>query len=483
MATLSRDGPDTGHQVRQGGLMAGQGRGGRPWRAIRADSAEARALARFLRAQVDASGKTLAMLAGEINVSKTQISDRLGGKVPDQEFVTALIRATIPEPRLRERRLDEAFRRLEAAAHPAPEAHPPPVTSAVELAELRAQQVETYERLTRSLEHKNQLHEAAGNSAKLVMVLLAMINKLERRIIDLTGEREQLRAAHADPDALRQTQQQLTRAQEQEQRAQQELLRTQEKQRQAEELAATVQAQVDQLTDELDRLRSTTTNGAAAETIPANASVESAMTADLVGDDIDQTLARITAVNDQDNQALQRINHDLLSDSPPEGVVQDNAPDNLIALREAAQAAAERGDRGTAVRLYTNLVDAYTRLGGHEHPDTLATRYSLARARGEAGHPARAVARAFSGLLVDYEEVHGADHPGTLATRQQLANWRGMAGHAAGAVSAFAELVPAYERVHGASHPDTIKTRAYLIYWRGQAATWRSRLRQFVNSR
>ncbi|MFE5088490.1 tetratricopeptide repeat protein [Streptomyces mirabilis] len=204
------------------------------------------------------------------------------------------------------------------------------------------------------------------------------------------------------------------------------------------------------------------------------------MTADPVGDDIDQTLARITAVNDQDNQVLQRITHDLLPDFPPEGVVRDNSPDNLITLREAAQAAAETGDQRMAVRLYTYLVDAHTRLIGHEHPDTLATRNSLARARGEAGHPTRAVARAFAELLPDYERVCGADHPDT---RQQLAHWRGESGHVADAVRAFAELLPDYERVYGASHPDTIKTQAYLLFWRQEAASWRSRLSRFLNPR
>ncbi|MFF3147960.1 hypothetical protein ACFVRU_41170 [Streptomyces sp. NPDC057927] len=94
-----------------------------------------------------------------------------------------------------------------------------------------------------------------------------------------------------------------------------------------------------------------------------------------------------------------------------------------------------------AVRLYTYLVDAHTRLIGHEHPDTLATRNSLARARGEAGHPPRAVARA------------------------------------------FAELLPDYERVYGVSHPDTIKTQAYLLFWRQEAASWRSRLSRFLTPR
>ncbi|MFF4506766.1 TerD family protein [Streptomyces sp. NPDC001401] len=306
------------------------GRGGRPWGPIRAESAEAKTLAVFLRAQVDASGKTLTTLAGEIHLSKSRISEHLAGKLPDQDFISTLIRATIPEPRMCERRLAEAEKLLRAAAHPSPVTPPPAAAFALELAEARAQQVEIYDRLTRSLEQQNELREAAGNSARLVMVLLSMINKLERRIIGLTGERDQLYAQHADPDTLRQTQQQLARAQEQEQRAQQELHRAQEKQRQAEELAARVQAQVDQLRDELDRLHTsmaddTTANGYDTAVLePAH----HAMTTDPVGDDIDQALARVVAVNDRDDQVLQRINHDLIQAPPADEVVQHNPPNN-----------------------------------------------------------------------------------------------------------------------------------------------------------
>ncbi|MGW3289405.1 hypothetical protein ACWDR3_32675, partial [Streptomyces sp. NPDC001002] len=158
------------------------GRGGRPWGLIRAESTEAEALANFLRAQVDASGKTLNTLAGEIHLSKTRISELLAGKIPGQNFVVSLIRATVPEPRLRERRLAQAEKLLWAAAHPSPVNTPLSVASALELAESRAQQIEVYGRLTRSLEQQGELREAVGNSTKLVMILLAMINKLEHRI-------------------------------------------------------------------------------------------------------------------------------------------------------------------------------------------------------------------------------------------------------------------------------------------------------------
>ncbi|MFF9063105.1 hypothetical protein ACF09K_31065 [Streptomyces sp. NPDC014882] len=318
------------------------GRAGRPWGPIRAESTEARALAEFLRKQVDASGKTLSTLASEIHHSKSRISEYLAGNVPKDEFVAALISATVPELRLRQRQLAESRALLKAAAHPSPATPPPSPASALELAQTRAEQVEIYGRLTRSLEQQNELREAAGNSAKLVMVLLSMVSTLERRITDLASERDQLRAAQADPEVLLQTQRQLARAQEQEQRAQQELERAKEKQRQAEELAARVQEQVDQLNDELDRLRTGTAEEATEGGHDASADEPSPATlvADPVGDDIDQALAQAVAVNDQDDQVLRRITDDLHQDPAPDErvyeVVLDNPPDNLSSSDNAA---------------------------------------------------------------------------------------------------------------------------------------------------
>ncbi|WP_105974897.1 hypothetical protein [Streptomyces geranii] len=296
--------------------------GGRPWGPIRAESTEARALAEFLRNWVDNSGKTLRTLAAEIHHSRTLIGQNLAGDVPKDEFVAALITATVPE-KLRQGQLAEARSLLKAALRPSPATPPPLPASALELAQTRAEQVEVYGRLTRSLEQQNELREAAGNSARLVMVLLSMVNTLERRIVDLAGERDQLRAAQADPEALLQTQRQLARAQEQEQRAQQELERAKEKQCQAEELAARVQEQVDQLNDELERLRTGTaeeiTEGEPDDTV--DEPPQAAVVADPVGDDIDQALAQAVAVNDQDDQVLRRITDDLY---------QVPAPDNLL---------------------------------------------------------------------------------------------------------------------------------------------------------
>lgn len=417
--------------------MAGALRGGRPWGPIRAESEEAAALARFLRAQVDASGKTLTVLADEIGYSKSRIGAFLAGNVSGERFVTALVSATtVREPRLRERRLTEAAKLLYAAEHPSPTtASTPAASAAVELAAARAQQVETYERLTRALEQQNQLHEAAGNSTKLIMVLLSMINKLEQRITDLTGEADQLRAAQGDPVILKSTRQQLARAQDQERRAQLELARAQEKQRQTEDLAAQVQARVDQLTDELDRLRTGSSDSVADDTVPARIPQQTSASADPVGDDIDQALARAIEVNDQDDNLLKRITDDLRTVSGPVRVIQDKQPDNSPAspdvtdntslLHQVYQAETEGrsgnafGAAGTLARLVSEMAQAM----GWEHPDTLTTRRALLHWQGEDGH-ALGAAQGLGHLVSDMERVLGAEHPETLTTRRTLLHWR-----------------------------------------------------------
>ncbi|MFF5777084.1 restriction endonuclease [Streptomyces virginiae] len=96
-------------------------RNGRPWNPIRADTDEAHDLAAFLRAQVDASGKTLAALAQETNFSSSMMSVSLSGAIPKVEFIKALITATERSPGLRSKKIEHALnlhRKALSARHP-----------------------------------------------------------------------------------------------------------------------------------------------------------------------------------------------------------------------------------------------------------------------------------------------------------------------------------------------------------------------------
>ncbi|MFF6896121.1 hypothetical protein ACFY8Z_36635 [Streptomyces microflavus] len=306
--------------------------GGRPWGPIRAENPAARKLAETLRRHVDDSGKTLATLAPEVHMGKAQTGVYLAGTVPKEAFVVALIRATV-RPELRERREEEALALREQALRPAPRTTPgapvvagPGAGYAVELAAAQARQIETYDRLTRTLEQRADVERAKNNSDKLVMVLLNMIHQLDRRVTDLAKERDQL-LTRPRSEALEDAERKLARAEEQEQRARAELRRAEEKQRQAEDLEARVQDQLRRLTDELDHLRAGDTTSPL-NTLPALPDEPEAghMSADPVGDDIDAVLARASQVNDEDNTTLNRLTSEL--DEPAAGVVQDNPPDN-----------------------------------------------------------------------------------------------------------------------------------------------------------
>ena len=133
------------------------------------------------------------------------------------------------------------------------------------------------------------------------------------------------------------------------------------------------------------------------------------------------------------------------------------------------------GDSGSylaARDLFQLIADAHTEddAYGPEHPDTLATRDSLARWTGEAGDAAGARDQ-LTVLLPIRERVLGPEHPDTLITRHELASFTGQAGDPAGARDQFAELLPIRERVLGPEHPDTVTTRGDLAAWTGMAET------------
>ncbi|MFH9347577.1 tetratricopeptide repeat protein [Kitasatospora sp. NPDC017646] len=462
---------------------------GRPWGPIRAHSAEGRELARFLRALVDASGMTMTAIAGRINRSRTQVGSYLAGsQLPERDFVLALVATAVPEPRLRERRQAEALGRLRAAQHPAAPAPvgaqapagaaaPAPARLAVELAEARRQQIDTYDRLTRSLEQQAVLERTSHNSAQLVMALLYMINKLEQRVHTLSAERDELRG-HGRAYELEQAQRQLERALDQERRAREELRRAEDKQRRAEELAARVQEQARRLTDELDRLRAGDTGTHTGRPRPVAEVVAGAADADPVGDDIEQALAKAAAVNDADGEAIERVSEELGQEAlpvvPPVPDNRDNPatghPAARARIRARAAEAAAAGP-GRAVRLWELLVADAVRALGPDDPETLAICGNHARTVG-GDDPARAL-RLYENLLPRFERVMGPDHRETLVARNGHALNVGDAGGHPDAVRLLEVLIGDCERVLGPDHPETLAARNNHACNAGHAGTWR----------
>jgi hypothetical protein len=139
-------------------------------------------------------------------------------------------------------------------------------------------------------------------------------------------------------------------------------------------------------------------------------------------------------------------------------------PDTMITRHDLARAYGEAGDPAGAIASFEALLADRIRILGPDHPDTMITRGNLAYFWGAAGNPERAVT-AFRALLIDRLRILGPDHPYTLFNRHMLAVFTGVSGDRDGAIAALHDLLPDQTRVLGPDNPDTQGTRRALIYW------------------
>ncbi|MEU3879608.1 tetratricopeptide repeat protein [Streptomyces californicus] len=129
--------------------------------------------------------------------------------------------------------------------------------------------------------------------------------------------------------------------------------------------------------------------------------------------------------------------------------------DALACLLRAAGAVSEE------LLLRRHTFDAENRLLGSDHPDTLASRTSLANALGGLGEHQEA-AELHQQNLADHERVLGPDHPHTLASRNNLANALGGLGEHQEAAELYRQNLADHERVLGPDHPHTLISRNNL---------------------
>ena len=166
---------------------------------------------------------------------------------------------------------------------------------------------------------------------------------------------------------------------------------------------------------------------------------------------------------------------------PPEGLLRLNAlalhrhtDEELIRtgvhplLFRLVTSLGRAGHVTAAVELAQSVNQAASRMLGHEHPDTLATRGDLTFWHGESGAPANAAAAARR-LVADCHRVLGPEHRHTLSARHQAAGWVGRAGAPKQAVADLRRLLIDRIRILGPDHPDTLNNRNSLAGWRGYA--------------
>jgi tetratricopeptide (TPR) repeat protein len=136
-------------------------------------------------------------------------------------------------------------------------------------------------------------------------------------------------------------------------------------------------------------------------------------------------------------------------------------PDTLNARNSLAIAYEDAGRIADAIGLHEQTLAAFERALGPDHPDTLASRNNLAIAYRAAGRIDEAIAL-HEQALAAYEHVRVPDHPDILASRDNLAAAYRAAGRTAEAIALHEQTLAAYERVWGPHHPRTLALRVSM---------------------
>lgn len=172
-------------------------------------------------------------------------------------------------------------------------------------------------------------------------------------------------------------------------------------------------------------------------------------------------------------------------------------PDQIVdaALRHASPQAADSIAQTahvqcrfeTAERAYRQAYQARAASPaiGPSHPDTLASRTSIARVLRDMGRLADAEAE-MGAVLTTMTQVLGQDHPHTLTSRDTFALLLHARGRLADAEAEIRSVLGAMTRVLGQDHPDTLTSHAnFAIILRdlGQLADAEAEIRAVIDSR
>jgi tetratricopeptide repeat protein len=124
-------------------------------------------------------------------------------------------------------------------------------------------------------------------------------------------------------------------------------------------------------------------------------------------------------------------------------------------------------DANKATKMLEPLVNDQRRVLGHDHSDTLRSRYYHALSVGLAGDVRRAVAL-LVGLQLDQQRVLGAVHRETLETRNSVIWFLWQSGDVRHALDLAVHLVPDEEESLGVDHRLALQTRGMMALLTGE---------------
>lgn len=132
---------------------------------------------------------------------------------------------------------------------------------------------------------------------------------------------------------------------------------------------------------------------------------------------------------------------------------------------EDAHSLLERALADEAIAAEQQVLADRERTLGHDHPDTLRARLSLARSYYRAQRHRESIEQQ-ERVVAGQERLDGPDHPVTILTRGNLAYTLWIARHTQQAINLLERVLADQKRVLGTEHPDTLTSSRDLDHWR-----------------
>ncbi|MFB7747531.1 DUF742 domain-containing protein [Streptomyces sp. NPDC056132] len=308
--------------------------------------------------------------------SRSTVSERLAGVGLKQDFIEAIADLCSHDATGRERLMGQVGALQVAAAQqsaePAGGPHSDDSVLAAELVLVQQRSLAVSDKLMRALERSTALELERNSANQMVLLLLAMVDKLQRDIATLTRERDRFHVS-ASGQMATDVRARLLRSEQQRTDAEAELDRARAERHKADRLAEEAAEQVRALTEELDRLRG---QPRGAEEPPLSAESLPVLTDTLAtdGDDIDQALAKAARHLDDGASRLDRLAAELHQED-----LLDNSPDNAVASTNLSDiSSATLQDAGLDSRNVVEIIRTARQTGG-EHTDVPAILLEAAR--------------------------------------------------------------------------------------------------------
>ncbi|MGW6489324.1 hypothetical protein [Streptomyces sp. NPDC055056] len=310
--------------------MAQRSRRTRPWGPVKGTTEQANRTARLLRRWLDDADMTVDALYAKLTgdhfrdgrvPSRTTVAERLAGTNLDDAFVEAVADVCSHDAVELEQLLQQARAATQdyasRSAAPSPPTHSRGQERAEELVRVQRRSLDVHDKLLRAWERAADLERERDNANRMVVVLLTMVDTLNRTTASLTAQRDRLRHHTGGPGLLDQVRERLARSEIQRKKAEDELRRAQSERNKADRLADEATEQVRLLTEELQRLRCQSGQ-------PDNSPVLTGLTprssgkhsADPEADDIDDALAKAARHLDDGAERIERLARDLHADNP-----------------------------------------------------------------------------------------------------------------------------------------------------------------------